>query len=256
MKGHTSGSGSFQCVRMRYVMTLVGSLMQWRAHHLGIATALQQATVCAVMAVPAGGEGQEPPVDECHQPGSRTLLESSEGRVVLVPGSGARFTVLCPADNGPVGLLDAPSEDIWAYRPPAMAIAGGTVGFARDDAGDGDRLAAFTAVGRFDFRLGTQKCSWPISTVRRTGPRVGSVVVAADGALAWIVCRYNGFAKGRSSPGCVRPGRFDRVIAVGSRSEHRKVLDEGRDIDPSSLRRAGTRLSWKRGGKRRTAKLP
>jgi hypothetical protein len=48
---------------------------------------------------------------------------------------------------------------------------------------------------------------------------------------------------------------MDTVAAVPSNKTQRVVLDQGTDIDPTSLRRDGYRVSWIKAGKRKTVRL-
>jgi hypothetical protein len=72
---------------------------------------------------------------------------------------------------------------------------------------------------------------------------VGSVVVIADGAVAWIGSEHS--IVGHSSA--------IEVHAAGAGGD--RVLDSGPNIDPTSLRRRGSRLSWVDGGATRHATL-
>jgi hypothetical protein len=60
---------------------------------------------------------------------------------------------------------------------------------------------------------------------------------------------------GKVGPDCLRPGAEDTVAAVPSNKTERVVLDQGTDIDPTSLRRDGYRVSWVRAGKRKAVRL-
>jgi hypothetical protein len=72
---------------------------------------------------------------------------------------------------------------------------------------------------------------------------VGSVVVIADGAVAWIGSEHS--IVGHSSA--------IEVHAAGAGGD--RVLDSGPNIDPASLRLHGARLSWVDGGATRHATL-
>jgi hypothetical protein len=73
---------------------------------------------------------------------------------------------------------------------------------------------------------------------------VGSVVVVATGAVAWIGTESS-FAAGRR--------RSIEVHAAGADGD--RVLDSGPGVDPTSLRLHGSRLSWVDGGATRHATL-
>jgi hypothetical protein len=73
--------------------------------------------------------------------------------------------------------------------------------------------------------------------------RVGSLVVKADGAAAWIA----------SASSIVRHGMEVEVDRVDRRGE--RTLDGGPDIKPASLRLHASRLSWRHASAARMATL-
>jgi hypothetical protein len=72
---------------------------------------------------------------------------------------------------------------------------------------------------------------------------VGSVVVRANGAVAWIGLEHS----------IVGGSTAIEVHASGAGGD--QVLDSGSRIDPTSLRLHGSRLSWSDGGATRHATL-
>jgi len=78
-------------------------------------------------------------------------------------------------------------------------------------------------------------------------------VITPTGGIAWIACPEAG-ELGSLRPTCVRPGHADRVYKADS-TGRRRLLDRGRDIDPSSLRRSGSRIRWVAGGRTHRGRL-
>lgn len=89
------------------------------------------------------------------------------------------------------------------------------------------------------------------STLLSTGvedvDRVSSLVLRADGDVAWITVSRWIVGCNPANPRCVS---FGIQVLTG-----RKVLDSGRTIHPGSLKLHGSLLSWKHGSMTRTARL-
>jgi hypothetical protein len=162
----------------------------------------------------------------------------------------------CSKRDGRRLRLDDPSADDTAF--PAVAVNRWWVAYAHtrvDTTVDID--AVYTTVDLLDSRNFDR--GYDASFVRsvradREDPaKVGSIAVSATGGLAWIACpTAEAFA--RPEPSCVRSGSSDRVWRW-QHPRRRRLLDEGRRIDPSSLRRSGTRIRWLNGDERKKAKL-
>lgn len=124
-----------------------------------------------------------------------------------------------------------------------MAVAGDLVAYGLADFGV-DTVRA-TVVMR---RLTDGRQLRQLSATRAVGAEalvsVGSVVVMANGAVAWIGSEHS-IAAGRR-------GAIE-VHAAGSGGD--RVLDSGPGIEPTSLRLHGSRLSWVDGGATRRATL-
>jgi hypothetical protein len=87
--------------------------------------------------------------------------------------------------------------------------------------------------------------------------KVGSLRAMPTGAVAWIACPERAREtelRATRSPTCVRPGNLDTVF-VASPQRQRRAVSTGRRIDPSSLRRSGSRVTWRERGRRRAARL-
>jgi hypothetical protein len=55
----------------------------------------------------------------------------------------------------------------------------------------------------------------------------------------------------------MKPGRVNSSVVIAPAGDDEgTVVDSGRKIDPRSLRRDGTGVSWLEGGVRRSAPLP
>jgi hypothetical protein len=158
-------------------------------------------------------------------------------------------------------LMDGPLENVFAFLPPAISLSGTVIGYATNGCPfgpDDGRSRCGTGVTAEDLTNGQ------ILQGRSAGPRdnalvkVGSLQVNKRGSLAWITCPERGDrhdAFGKRSPNCVRSGDLDSVWRLDIGERDPELLDRGRSIDPSSLRRSGPRITWLHGGKRRSARL-
>jgi hypothetical protein len=82
-----------------------------------------------------------------------------------------------------------------------------------------------------------------IETVAGRPSAVQSLVLKANGSVAWIVDRAAFMGSPRT------------IDVVAEDTTGRRMLDRGPDIDPLSLRLSGSTLSWQKGGASRTATL-
>jgi hypothetical protein len=185
-----------------------------------------------------------------------TLLQRGMIRVYKRQRGHETKTVACDAAHEARFVLDYPPF-LHAFAPPAMDIRGEVLGFALNDHEDPFDQAPGTEVHVRDFSTLRSPTDRPEGSFRyadRYGRSVvGSVRVTRNRQVAWIACNeQDEFALMRY---CKRPGPLAWVYRSTNTGSGRKLLDRGREIDPSSLRIAGTRLSWIHSGKRRYAEL-
>jgi hypothetical protein len=220
--------------------------------------------IAAVVVLLGSAPAAAPRSKPCYPKRSRTLLANREARVfALRPGLASRGYDIygCAFASGDRYSLEGPPEVI-AFTPPAISLAGPLVGFAVNAC---DIESCSTGVFVKDLRLaGTSRSVEEVvrhvaSPTGQDVVKVGSLRITRGGAIAWIVCpdTYGGVGDPptRRNPNCVRPGSLDRVVALPGGSSEVVVLDKGREIDPSSLRLAGHRLSWRHSGRIRHASL-
>jgi hypothetical protein len=150
--------------------------------------------------------------------------------------------------------LDGAGDGVYAFRGPAITLAGPVVGYAFDACAE----RCTTYVKAEDL----SKTTFPglRLAIRSAAPdgrvaKVGSLRVDRAGDLAWIICPEpaGGNADGQRVPTCVRAGHRDTVLRL--HGGVLRTLDKGARIDPGSLRLTGERLSWIDAGRRSHAKL-
>ena len=197
--------------------------------------------VCAISSsatAPAGASPLAPGVT-CGSPAGRTLAHSARGRVYVL----GQTVYGCVAAAGAfcASVREGPCPRSAQLGP--FALAGGVAAYALRTCGV-DTASAVVIVRRLaDGRvLSTQPATEGV-----TGPEsfqaVGSIVVRADGAVAWIGSSQS-IATHRS------------VTEVLERSAGRlRRLGQGSAIRPRSLTLRGAVLSWRDGARRRTALL-
>ena len=216
----------------------------------------------AALGLPAAVEGNRQ-ADACdeHAPlGAQLRLENGVMKVYEVLFVHERRDYyFCFRRSGEVDQLNDSAEGDYVYRPPRMRIAGYLIAFVGDAWGDAEEESQVgTDVVVSDLRR--QETGKGTRSARAgTDPyaRVGSVVLRANGAFAWISCPNSNPNRFIASPrpDCVKPGRVNSVYRVRSRRTRRELLARGRGIDPGSLRLSGSRIAWKRNGKTRRARL-
>ena len=187
-------------------------------------------------------------------PRSETLLRNGVAVVYREPDTRASYgdTVRCDLGMGNPIAIDSPPDGSFAFRPPAMALAAHTLGYSVETL-DNDSNA-YTVVWVVDVRK-DRGLAQPQRRRVETDSKVGSLVVRPRGAVAWITCRTAAESTGKFRRACSRPGAFDRVYRWPAGRKRPELLDRGRTIDPSSLRRRGGVISWRRGGRTRRARL-
>jgi len=186
-------------------------------------------------------------------------LRTDEARVYRVdaPRAGRRFQIYaCAFVNARPMPLDDGDTD-FAFLPPAMSLTGTTVGYAStfcdfSAGGNGCQTAVLVEDLSRDPARTVISRHW-------AGPRsgrpytVGSLRAKPSGAVAWIQCPEltpQTSIRGHRGPTCVQPGNTDRVYKADAGTQKRVVLASGKRIDPSSLRRAKSRITWTSSGGR------
>jgi hypothetical protein len=202
----------------------------------------------------SGGDSASATGTTCGIGKSKTLLRNRVAAVLQEPktgdGDGTIYSCYFPTGN-PISL-DSPPDGDFAFHPPALALAGHTLAYAIDTL-DKDNNAG-TRLWVIDVRKPTDDAQIEGRTIR-THSKVGSVVVRPGGAVAWIDCEGPGLGNGKFRPYCEHAGAVDRVYRWPAGARRPQVLDKGRAIDPSSLRRHGGTISWVRAGKVHRARL-
>lgn len=219
-----------------------------------------------VTAWSSGSQGDGAGAAGCPPEGTQTLIRNDVAVVYRKPtrDQARQFDVLGCAFSRPErhAILDQPPTS-FLFLPPALSLSGTVVGYGELVCG-GEEEGCFTLVAAGDLARDGAPVGNSIGGMsadpRRSPVKVGSLRVRGNGSMAWITCPEREFADtdpipGSRRPNCVRKGSFDRVYKVEAPSRRPRLLDQGRDIDPSSLRRSGSRISWVSGGKRRRATL-
>jgi hypothetical protein len=205
----------------------------------------------ALCAAPAATVGDPSPTRKCEERGSKTLLRSPRVRVYRERGTGDK--VACLYSSGKRSWLEAREDGLYAYPPPAIAIAGLRVVSATDHEHRVDWPRS-TLISVTDLRDGSNTGIGESAGAPERDAAVGSAVINNRGSMAWIACPGAG-GQGDPRPDCVKAGsRLARVYKreVGGELV---VLDEGSGVDPRSLRRREAKIWWTRDGVRRTATL-
>jgi hypothetical protein len=168
-------------------------------------------------------------------------------------------TVACRLRDGRTEELDVPdgrpeesADANYAYPPPALALAGAFVAYGFDYC-DVDACYSEVRVERLFHKRGYTGIGYPpLRRFTDVESVVGSVVVARNGAFAWIACERSD--EENDGTRCTHAGRWTEVVA-SPRPRHPKVLARGRRIDPGSLRLRGRQLTFIDAGRVRDAKL-
>jgi hypothetical protein len=228
--------------------------------HLGSALLLAAALV-------SPARGADAP---CRPGGSKTLAETHTARVYQVArtrsGHSTLYTYGCLKDSGSQVLLASDAEPSAIFPSPAISLVGPYVGYGVDTDSDPDAPGGRVTYVEVDDMRPQQPGQEVAGLVVSAGPhdvaRVGSLKVSKHGEVVWIACPAPSDGPLAADPRgvCTKPGAYDRVFRAwldSSGVAHVQQLDRGRGIDPHSLRRAhGSRVAWRHGKKRRTAKLP
>jgi hypothetical protein len=228
--------------------------------HLGSALLLT-----AVLVVPAHGAASP-----CRPEGSKTLAETPTARVYQIArtrsGHSTHYTYGCMKDSGSQVLLASDAEPSAIFPAPAISLIGPYVGYAVDTDTDPD-----TAGGRVTYvevddmrpqQPGQETAGLVVNAGAHDVARVGALKASKHGAVIWIACPAPSKGPLAADPRgkCTKPGTYDRVFRARLDADgvaHVEQLDRGRGIDPHSLRRAhGSRVTWRHGKRKRSAKLP
>jgi hypothetical protein len=203
----------------------------------------------AGLAVVAGGVGlgalSSAPVlaarsASCH-PASATVLASGRlARVFSLHGS----VYGCAERSGRRTLLGSSNTCLRrSLAGPAAAVSGPLAAYSLEMCGVD---TGYTSVVVRNLATGAQLYDAPASTVG-VGPEayttVNSIVLASDGACAWI-----------ASSSSLGTHRTSRELDRASARAHVR-LDSGGAIVADSLRLHGSRLTWRHGTVPRSAKL-
>jgi hypothetical protein len=177
---------------------------------------------------------RERPASACRPRGARVLERSPRARLFVVRGR--RYGCLLARGK----RLSLPPR----YAFPPADLAGPLVAFAPDECTPSCR-GRVAVMDLRDERTG-------INRKVPAGGEVWSVVARANGALAWISCPAEGRRRYGRLRQCIRERR---VFALDSDGRTVRLLDESHAIDRRSLELRGDRLTWRRGGVRRHARL-
>lgn len=234
--------------------------MKLDVRHIGSALLLGVA-----LASPARGAASP-----CHPEGSKTLAETRDARVYQVArtrsGHSTLYTYGCLKKSGSQVLLASDAEPSAIFPAPAISLIGPYVGYAVDTDGDPDAPGGrVTYVEVDDMRPqqpGQEVAGLVVNAGAHDVARVGALKVSKHGAVMWIACPAPSDGPLAADPRgkCARPGSYDRVFRAqldSSGTGQVQQLDRGRGIDPYSLRRAhGSRVVWRHGKRKLSAKLP
>jgi hypothetical protein len=231
-------------------------------------------TIAALVGVAAtnvagvgGGGGAAAADPPCSRADSTTLLTNSVARVYRVPERSTRsFRVIgCAFATDYEVALDQATET-YAYLPPAISLDGSVIGYGLlvcPDEGDCQTRVYAEDLANNGLPVYGNDAGAPANgRARPRAVKIGSLRLKRNGSRAWIACPERSdpeFGPGPEPasrrPNCVKAGSLDRVYKLEAPSDRPELLDKGRDIDPSSLRRKGSTISWVAGGKRRRATL-
>lgn len=184
---------------------------------------------------------REGPPEACRPPGAIVVLSSRNATVFTFDDLYPGYRACLLARGTPVRMTLSPEEypqdvSAWSLAGPFAAYATGYQGHSAD----------FSTMRVLDLRD-------PDSGANRSvklGDGLNSPVVLAtsrlkpNGAVAWIHC----------DPDC-DGRRPKRVFAWNIHSARPRLLDSGRRIDHRSLKLRGSRLTWRKRGKLRSARL-
>jgi hypothetical protein len=202
--------------------------------------------------------------EPCSRSKARVLASGAMGRVYTF-GPIAPYGPLigCLYRDGRGKELAQPT-DLW-YPPPVLDIAGPLVGLAAARTSEADGTG-YVAVEVVDVRRRDPAYPPKLLIVWSRGV-VGSLVVTRSGGVAFISCSFSDLGNwdqsidGDPGPTCVKAGRSVNLVVKHDSTEPARppadthVIATSPNIDPTSLRRDGHRLSWIDNGRRHTATI-
>jgi hypothetical protein len=227
---------------------------------------LGSALLLAAALVPAARGAAAP----CHPDGSKTLAETHDARVFQVErtrsGHSTVYTYGCLKESESQVLLASDAEPSAIFPAPAISLVGPYVGYAVDTDNDPDTPGGrVTYVEVDDMRPqqpGQEVAGLVVNAGASDVARVGALKASKNGAVVWIACPAPSDGPLAADPRgtCTKRGAYDRVFRAQLDSggvAQVQQLDRGHGIDPHSLRRAhGSRVTWRHGKRKLSAKLP
>jgi hypothetical protein len=201
------------------------------------------------VAKPAGGTstasstglstGSAPTATRCGPASAKSLAGNGRVRVYVLHEA----VYGCSAARGHSFRLGHVSRAIAKARVGPVAVAGNLAAYGLTSFGI-DTVRASVVVRRLTDGTEVKELSATHAVGAEAFESIGSVVVMANGAVAWIGSEHS-IAAGRRTA--------IEVHAAGAGGD--RVLDSGAGIDPTSLRLHGSQLSWVDGGATRHATL-
>ena len=210
--------------------------------------------VAACSLAATGGDTRAAEARNCERARSTTLLRNDEARIYRRGSDGATFGC---AFRGELWQLDDPrGATSYAFRPPAMFQVGPIVAYAvHQEIGALDPFQTEIIVQDLRERTEDSSILRQRTADSRGVVKIGSLVARRNAAVAWITCPERGQPYGERSPNCIRAGSLNRVYKLDSTARDIELLDQGRRINPSSLRVRGSTIAWTNRGKRIRTKL-
>lgn len=229
------------------------------------------ATCLAGLAAISGSQAAQPEstaaqskVDPCGERFDKVVTRNRFGRLELAydgehrSGQRKRYQLTCAPSTGYVNLMDLSEPSLLGA---SVSLNGRYVGYVHEGCENDDGPACQTTV-TVQGVLGQEENRGPFSVARDLDDvgflDVPSLRVTSKGGLVFAVCEPRRFKRvGRVRPECKRPGRPGvRIYGYPSDSDQRRTLDQGRRIDPDSIRRRGDVIYWQHGQQRRSVELP
>jgi hypothetical protein len=175
----------------------------------------------------------------CDQQGTRTIAADRQARVFTTRG----IVYGCALRTGKQYRLGQLTSCIGSDRTGPLALAGELVGYGSQRCGIDTGVSQVIVRNLADGKQLRAEAALTGGLGAESYVSVSSVVLKADGAVAWIATGGSIFARGRA-----------RQVHRADASGH-AVLDSGTPVNPSSLRLHGSRLTWKRGHATHSAQL-
>jgi hypothetical protein len=175
----------------------------------------------------------------CERQGTHTIAADRKARVFSRRG----IVYGCALRTGKQYRLGQLASCIGSDRAGPLALAGELVGYGSERCGIDTGISQVIVRNLADGKQQRAEAALTGALGPESYVSVGSLVLNADGAVAWIATGGSILARSRTH-------EVHRADATG-----RAVLDLGTPIDPSSLRLHGLRLTWKRGHATRSAEL-